>query len=145
MKNKKLIGWGILVAAVLVFAWLLFKKKIAIPTVGDSPKIIAGGTGTGAGTGTGTSAGSGTSTGQTEFPLKNGSRGDKVKKLQSLINYLLTSGQVSELMGISRPSKLAVDGIFGDNTEHGCRFFFGMREISEALYNSLMISYNGKF
>lgn len=112
MKNR---GWIIgavimLLAAVLVF---LLRKKIFPGLYGTETDDTASGTGT-----------------ASEFPLKSGSRGEKVKKLQAHIN---------KMWGLTPVSRdympLAEDGIFGVKTEAACELFLNTKTVSETWYN----------
>ncbi len=68
-----------------------------------------------------------------DFPLKKGSRGDKVKYLQEYLNY-------------SGDYKLLVDGIFGDKTEDAVITELSpaggkIKEVSENYYNQFIVPF----
>lgn len=115
-------GWIIAMIVMLIAGTLLllFRKKIF--TKKDS--------GTDAGT---------TQTGNvtvSEFPLRSGSRGEKVKKLQRYLNNVLQQAPVTSV-------PLSVDGIFGPKTAEACGIAFGAEECSEANYKAYIEPYKG--
>lgn len=57
------------------------------------------------------------------FPLKNGSRGENVKKLQRFLNTKVSSGL-----------QLDVDGIFGDQTELTLMWVCEIEEVSRDFF-----------
>ncbi|MCK9562908.1 MAG: hypothetical protein M0R02_09355 [Bacteroidales bacterium] len=57
------------------------------------------------------------------FPLKQGSRGEEVKKLQKYIN--------AQNQGVT----LDVDGIYGSKTQSAVYMIFGQNEVSKKVYN----------
>jgi hypothetical protein len=84
---------------------------------------------TGSDTGSDNGSGSGGSTlNSSDFPLKKGSRGEYVKRLQRYLNTRLGNQYVLTL------PPLDVDGIFGDKTETMLYCFLSVREVSEALF-----------
>lgn len=64
-----------------------------------------------------------------EFPLKRGSRGDKVTALQKYLNSVLALAPLLD-------PELDVDGIFGDKTAQACATAFGEPVCSEANYKA---------
>lgn len=58
-----------------------------------------------------------------QFPLKQGSRGNQVKKLQEYIN--------AQNQGVT----LTVDGIYGPKTQQAVYMIFGQNEVSKKVYN----------
>ncbi|MFA5300136.1 MAG: hypothetical protein WC389_18265 [Lutibacter sp.] len=58
------------------------------------------------------------------FPLKKGSTGTEVKKVQTWLNKQLT-----------QLTPLAVDGVWGDLTDERAFLILGKREINEVFYN----------
>jgi len=62
------------------------------------------------------------------FPLKNGSRGNEVRALQTYLN-----GKMPAPM-----AKLTVDGIFGAKTEAAVKSVFNTSSVTEALYKSVI-------
>lgn len=96
-----------LLATLLVF---LFRKKIF-------PAVYA-------------VAGTETASSTDGFPLKKGSSGERVRKLQAHIN---------KMWGLTPVSRdympLAEDGIFGVKTEAACKLFLGTESVSESWYN----------
>ena len=113
MKKAWLIAVIVMVlAAVLVF---LFRKKI-FPGLKQS--------------GTATASGADESTRTDKFPLRNGSSGERVVKLQAYINKMW------KLTPVSRDyMPLAEDGIFGVKTTAACEMFLGTSSISESWFN----------
>lgn len=67
-----------------------------------------------------------------EFPLKRGSRGEKVELLQKYLNNVLQLAPMANL-------PLVVDGIFGDKTALACSVAFGEPVCSEANYNAFVV------
>lgn len=68
-----------------------------------------------------------------DFPLQEGSRGDKVRLLQEYLNTQLMKMQDGEV----RPSLLDVDGIFGAKTATACKAVFGTESISKSQFNEI--------
>lgn len=68
-----------------------------------------------------------------DFPLQEGSRGDKVRLLQEYLNTQLMKMQDGEV----RPSLLDVDGIFGAKTATACKAVFGTDSISKSQFNEI--------
>ncbi len=71
----------------------------------------------------------GSAAGVSEFPLKKGSRGDKVTALQKYLNSVLALAPLLD-------PELDVDGIFGDKTAQACATAFGEPVCSEANYKA---------
>jgi len=88
-------------------------------------------TNSGAGTG-----GSGSSAGTDDFPLRFGSRGDNVRRLQTHLNGLIANAN-EVFHGVSAPRVfLIVDGIWGPLTDAEVRRFFSVSEVSQQLFTS---------
>lgn len=68
-----------------------------------------------------------------EFPLQEGSKGDKVRILQQYLNTQLQLMQTGEV----RYTLLTVDGIFGPNTATACKIVFGTETISKSQFNEI--------
>lgn len=111
MKNR---GWIIGAVVMLLAALMVFLFR---------DKIFRRGTGGG-------DADAGTSA-ESNFPLKYGSRGERVKALQAYINKMWGLAPVScDYM------PLAEDGIFGAKTEASCELFLNTKEITEEWYKT---------
>lgn len=68
-----------------------------------------------------------------EFPLQEGSQGEKVEVLQEYLNTQLMKMQNGEV----KPSLLDVDGIFGAKTATACKAVFGTESISQSQFNEI--------
>lgn len=76
-------------------------------------------------------ADAGTSVESNNFPLKYGSRGERVRKVQAYVN------QIFALAPVSRDyMPLSEDGIFGVKTEAACELFLNTKEITEDWYKT---------
>jgi len=64
-----------------------------------------------------------------EFPLKRGSKGDKVKELQKFLNIKYSSG-------------LVVDGDFGPKTQGALNTATGLSQVSESWYQNNVLNVN---
>jgi hypothetical protein len=64
------------------------------------------------------------------FPLKRGSVGPEVEKLQKFL-YRNIGGDINKVLGPT-----GVDGIFGKYTEDATKRVLGTIEVSEEVYNS---------
>tara|TARA_Y100000592_G_C5442094_1_gene303983 strand:- start:248 stop:832 length:585 start_codon:yes stop_codon:yes gene_type:complete len=64
-----------------------------------------------------------------EFPLKRGSKGDKVKQLQRYLNINYSSG-------------LVVDGDFGPKTQAALNTATGLSQVSESWYQNNVLNVN---
>lgn len=106
MKKTLLILLGLLlVGGVSAIGFTVLKDKKTLPGTGaDEPET------------------------KSDFPLKIGSTGEKVKQLQRYIN--------SKMLAFEMP--LDVDGIFGPATLTQLKFKTGLSEVSEAKFNELM-------
>lgn len=69
------------------------------------------------------------------FPLKVGSQGDKVARIQRIINYTFDKLKMNK-------TKLVEDGKFGAKTEAAVKIWFPAGEIYEQLYNLLSHNYS---
>ncbi len=70
------------------------------------------------------------------FPLKKGSQGANVKRLQTHLNGLIENAN-NVMSGISTPDPLLVtDGIFGQLTEKEVLRYYSVKEVSQTLFNS---------
>ena len=82
------------------------------------------------------SGGSGSSAGTDDFPLRFGSRGDNVRRLQTHLNERIAESN-SVFHGVSAPRVfLIVDGIWGPLTDAEVRRFFSISEVSRQLFTS---------
>lgn len=96
MKRKiTIIGSFLLI--VLVITYFILKRNIV---VSDSNNLMEG-----------------------SFPIKYGSRGENVKKLQRFLNTKVSSGL-----------QLDVDGIFGDQTELTLQWVFEIEKVSKDFF-----------
>ena len=68
-----------------------------------------------------------------DFPLQEGSQGEKVEVLQEYLNTQLMKMQNGEV----KPSLLDVDGIFGAKTATACKAVFGTESISKSQFNEI--------
>lgn len=126
MKAKaKIIIPIILVIAAIVAAVIIIYRR-------EKNEYEDGGSSTSTGTNNGQNVGTSTST--SDFPLKKGSRGEKVKFIQKYIN---------KLAGIDL---LTVDGIWGNATEAFARQqltrAYADRQITQNEYNRLVRIWN---
>lgn len=69
-----------------------------------------------------------------DFPLKEGSKGAKVRILQEYLNRELAELQKEAEVS---PVFLTVDGIFGPNTATACRMVFGTESVSKSQWNEI--------
>lgn len=69
-----------------------------------------------------------------DFPLKEGSKGAKVRILQEYLNRELAELQKEAEVS---PVFLTVDGIFGPNTATACRMVFGTETVSKSQWNEI--------
>lgn len=67
------------------------------------------------------------------FPLKLGSKGERVKQIQAMLNL------INKYTGKGNPSvfPLQVDGIFGVNTEKGLASITGKSKVTESEYTRI--------
>jgi len=80
--------------------------------------------------------GSGSSAGTDAFPLRFGSRGDNVRRLQAHLNGLIDNAN-NVFYGVSAPRVfLIVDGIWGPLTDAEVRRFLSVSEVSQQLFTS---------
>ena len=93
--NKKIIYYSIIVLFLAAMVFLYYRNKRT-----ENPKSLV-------------------------FPLKKGSTGDEVKKLQSYLN-----NQLKQL------TPLVVDGVFGTLTQDRTFLILGKQEVSELFYNT---------
>lgn len=122
------------IIATVVFLIIYDKKKNA----GSGDASGSGGnSGSGSGSNSGSNSGSSATTPTASiFPLKKGSRGDEVRKLQAKMNnwvsyYMLT--------GIKPPyQRLSEDGVFGPKTEANLNFILKKKSITESAYRSFI-------
>ena len=77
-----------------------------------------------------TTPSSNTTTSNESFPLKKGSKGSKVSKLQEGLNHYITLGRIVS-------AKLIVDGSFGSKTENALLLLTGMKTADSNLYNEI--------
>ena len=110
-KGAKAILIILALAAVALVAYLVYRSRHK-----DDDKD--GGT-----TPASNGSGSGSTSGTTGFPLKRGSKGDKVKFIQKYINW------------VNFNSALTVDGIWGDKTETAALKTFGKNIITKDDYD----------
>ncbi|MCL2413593.1 MAG: hypothetical protein FWC98_05610 [Bacteroidales bacterium] len=83
-----------------------------------------------------TGSDSGSSAGTDDFPLRRGSRGNNVMRLQTFLNERIAYAN-NLFHGVSTPRVfLIVDGIFGPLTEAEVRRFFTVNEVSRELFTS---------
>lgn len=111
-------GWVVFIVLLVVAAAVLlyaFRDRIFVKKVDDG------------GDESGNSEGSVATV--SEFPLKRGSRGDKVTALQKYLNSVLALAPLLD-------PELDVDGIFGDKTAQACATAFGEPVCSEANYKA---------
>ena len=80
---------------------------------------------------TGGDADAGASVENDNFPLKYGSRGERVRKVQAYINQMFALAPVSRDY-----MPLAEDGIFGAKTEAACELFLNTKEITQDWYKT---------
>jgi len=79
------------------------------------------------------SGGTGSSFGD-NFPLKQGSRGANVSRLQNHLNKLIENAN-SVMAAVSSPDPLlSVDEIFGPKTEKEVLRFYSVKEVSKELF-----------
>ena len=114
MKNaKKFIIPGVILAAVgLLLYFGFFRKSAASTTPGTT---LPGGS----------TPNTNTTSASETFPLKQGSRGDKVRELQQFLNRRILPPLVA----------LDVDGIFGPKTEAALFQVTGRKQVTEAEFN----------
>ncbi len=130
MKKKIVITVLIILAAVVVFVWWRKKRKkaataeVAAAATNDLPQVKETSTKL-------STASADMDTTPELFPLKNGSRGDEVRKFQSAFNYLYGGGE----------AVLSEDGVFGNKTESELKEKFNKKEVSESLYRVLTTMY----
>lgn len=135
MKNKNLIIGGI-IAMAIIGLYLYFAVKKAKTTTIDQTKVINPDSATALNTAkTPYSSGKIATNSQISkatslFPLKKGSKGEAVKKLQVWLN--------SHIKLPFLP--LSVDGNFGGLTQSAASRIIGATEISEAWYNANVIN-----
>lgn len=104
---------------------VLLLLAVALCLVFFSDKLF--GKGRASASGSGGSGGAGTPESGSVFPLKKGSQGEEVRKLQQYLNSCMAYYLVL--------TPLDVDGIFGAKTEGMCVTITGNREISQEFYN----------
>lgn len=115
MKKKTLIIIVLaLVVAAAVVVYFVFKRRNNNNNNNNPDNSNSTGGGT-----TGTNSG---------FPLKYGSRGENVKKLQRRLNEQLPS----------TTPQLVVDGIWGKKTEDAVKLVYGINVISESKFNDIL-------
>jgi hypothetical protein len=121
MKKEKLIGWAIIAVVVIAIIYLANKrgwlKKVPVLS-----EIIPSGT---------------SKSKSTVFPLKRGSNGSEVSKLQTGINKMLANGVTSLDRTAVKPPLLVVDGIYGQKTEDAVNYVFGVKEVDEEKYKTV--------
>lgn len=69
-----------------------------------------------------------------DFPLKKGSKGERVKMLQEFINMY---AKVKNISGVN----LTTDGDFGSGTEAALQKVFGMKEVDRSKWNEVATLY----
>lgn len=123
-KAKIIIPIILVIAAIVAAVIIIYRRK--------KNEYEDGGSSTSTGTNNGQNVGTSTST--SDFPLKKGSRGEKVKFIQKYIN---------KLAGIDL---LTVDGIWGNATEAFARQeltrAYADRQITQNEYNRLVRIWN---
>lgn len=112
-KYSKFIGWTLISIVILVLIYLLFFSKKVNAGVQTQPENS-----------------------KNAFPLKAGSTGNRVVRLQTALNELFSSGQVP-VSKMAVPDLLEIDGIFGPKTETVLQYFFGISEVSQEKYFNL--------
>ena len=110
-------SWAIIVVLLLL--------AVALCLVFFSDKLFGGKEQTAASGSDG--SGGGNTVAVSKFPLKKGSQGEEVRKLQQYLNSCMAYYLVL--------TPLDVDGIFGAKTEGMCVTITGNREISQEFYN----------
>lgn len=116
---KKYIGWSLIAVVVIIIGWFVFKTFIKKSSAAVAPDSSSG------------------SSGSDEFPLKLGSKGNRVLLLQSALNDLLSNGQVPADPLSSIPDKLMMDGVFGTKTLEVVRYFFAIDQVDKNKYYDL--------
>ena len=112
------IGVGILAIGGLVFFLIKRKKKKDMLANLPVPEVDMG---------------SSSSSSNQNFPLKKGSRGNKVKNLQAYLNS--TTGNYN----------LVVDGIYGNKTADALKKWNGKTEVSSGFYDWLKTQPTSKY
>jgi hypothetical protein len=110
--KKLAIFIGIVI--ILILAYFLLRK----------PKATKDESSTTAGT---------TTTANDNFPLKLGSRGDRVKNVQKAINKKITASTVAPY----NPQYITEDGIWGNQTETNIIKYFSKNILTETDYNNI--------
>jgi uncharacterized protein (UPF0333 family) len=111
MKPKTLIIIIVIIAVISIAIFYFAKKK---KTTDEDSSVV------------GTVANS-------DFPLKNGSRGAAVSRLQTHLNKRIT--ETNAIISISTIPLLQVDGILGPKTLNELKYFYGVSECSQELFN----------
>lgn len=115
-KTGKILGWVLIAVVAIVTIWFLFfrnKAIAAVPAVTDSAVID-----------------------NDSFPLKKGSKGDRVRSLQAALNSMLDFDYVP-VATIEHPDKLVIDGVFGQKTETVLNYLRGVTQVDQELFYNL--------
>lgn len=130
-KGAKALLIILALAVVALVAFLIYRKRHKQDDDGDSTTPSNGGSGASS------NSNWGTATSTWDFPLKKGSRGEKVKFVQKYINW------------VNAKTALTIDGIWGANTELWARKTFLIDkndnrslEIDLADYNAMIKIWN---
>lgn len=119
------------IIATVVFLIVYDKKK-------NAGSGAASGSGGSSGSGSGSNSGSSATTPAASiFPLKKGSRGDEVRKLQAKMNEW-TSYYWFTLTTKPPYQRLSEDGVFGAKTEANLNFILKKKSITESAYRSFI-------
>lgn len=128
-KKSTYIALGLAVVAVAATIILIF--------VYDKKKNGSGSSSTGTSSGSGTGSSTTTTTKTNVFPLKKGSKGQEVAKLQTQLNAWNNYYWFG--LSVKPPYQtLAVDGDFGSRTEANLNFILKRKTISESAYKSFI-------
>ena len=103
--DKKKVIIAVVIISVLLLVWYLMTKKTT-PVIDNISQP------------------------DSKFPLKRGSQGPEVEKLQKFL-FRNIGGDINKVLGPT-----GVDGKFGSFTEDSVIKVFGKPEVSEELYNS---------
>lgn len=127
MKKNTIIALVVAVLAVVgtvVFLWFYDKKQNPTPAVKPEP------------TKPGTTPATPPAT-VSVFPLKQGSKGEEVKKLQRKLNEFISFNYFT--MATKPPHQtLTVDGDFGPKTAANVKFIFGTPTVTQSQYNKFL-------
>lgn len=136
--SKKSTYVALAISALAIIATVVFL------IIYDKKKNAASGAASGSGSNSGSGSGSGSNSGSSAttptasvFPLKKGSRGDEVRKLQAKMNEW-TSYYWFTLTTKPPYQRLSEDGVFGAKTEANLNFILKKKSITESAYRNFI-------